>query len=87
MKNILFVTSVFCALAGAGAAQDACTPEAIQSKSGEVAEALQTIKASDPDRARVLSGEIEDLMDAIQGGADIRTVCAFFDEVITEAAG
>lgn len=68
-------------------AQDDCTPDAIQTKSAQVSSALQTIRASDPARVQELAGEIEELMTSIQSGADITTVCTFFDKVISEAAG
>ncbi len=86
MKKFIIVGLAAISFSSAAQAQDNCTAEAIQTKSGEVATALQGIAAKDPDRAQVLSGEIEDLMAAIQNGADIRTVCSFFDNVISEAA-
>ncbi len=86
MKKIITTIVAIIGLGTAVQAQGDCTAEAIQTKSGEVAAALQTIGAKDPDRAQVLSGEIEDLMTAIQNGADIRTVCNFFDSVVSEAA-
>lgn len=86
MKHLAIICATTIGLASAAQAQDNCTPEAIQTKSGEVTVALQTIGAKDPDRVQVLSGEIEELMTSIQTGADIRIVCAFFDEVIAEAS-
>ncbi|MEJ6404724.1 hypothetical protein [Yoonia sp. 2307UL14-13] len=81
--------AIICALAiglaPAAYAQDNCTPEAIQTKSGEVGTALQTIGARDQARVEELTVEIEALMTSIQNGGDIRTVCAFFDKVIDEA--
>jgi hypothetical protein len=86
MKNLIITGRAIIGLSTGAQAQDNCSAEAIQTKSGEVATALQTISAEDPDRAQVLSGEIEELMTAIQNGADISTVCVFFDDVIAEAA-
>ena len=85
MKYLAIICAATLGLATTAQAQNACTPEAIQTKSGEVSVALQTIGAKNPDRVQVLSGEIEELMTAIQSGADISTVCTFFDEVIAEA--
>jgi len=87
MKHIAIICAMTLGLGSTARAQDDCTPEAIQTKSGEVSVALQTISTNDPDRGQALSGEIEELMASIQGGADIRTVCSFFDKVIAEAAG
>jgi hypothetical protein len=86
MKKLIITGLAIIGLSTGALAQNNCSAEAIQTKSGEVATALQTISTKDPDRAQVLSGEIEELMTAIQNGADISTVCVFFDDVIAEAA-
>lgn len=85
MRSLAIIAALF--LANAAQAQDNCTPDAIQAKSGEAATAIQTIAAANPERGQELTSEIETMMTSIQEGADIRTVCSFFDKVIAEANG
>ncbi|PUB17589.1 hypothetical protein [Yoonia sediminilitoris] len=85
MKRIAIVATIL--MGTAAQAQDACTPDAIQSKSGQATAAIQTIASANPSRGQELTAEIEAMMTAIQEGADIATVCVFFDKVIAEAQG
>ena len=86
----MFRVSLCAAMLGLGsvaAAQDACSAEIIQAQSQEVATALQTIAARNPDRMQDLTATLQEQMTSIQNGGDINQVCIFFEEVIAEAAG
>lgn len=87
---MMFRTLLCAATIGIGSAagaQETCTAELIQAQSEDVAAALQTIAARNPDRMQDLTATLQEQMTSIQNGGDIGQVCAFFDEVIAEAAG
>ncbi|QPH53481.1 hypothetical protein [Pontivivens ytuae] len=71
-------------IATAGSAL-ACTPEELQEKATQAATALQTIAASDPQRATELATEMQQQAVAMQTGASMEEICAFYDTVLEEA--
>ncbi len=84
LSTLTFIAAM--TFSSAALADDACTAESLQSKVTEATMAMQTIAAKDPARMQELALEMQAKTTEMQSGGDLTAVCAFYDEVIAEAA-